>query len=100
MVAQHAFVERELTFLFSRARREPAILAAIAPPKTAPMRSWQTYRGRFVNDARIAEGAEFWRRNAAALARAARASTACPRRSSSRSSASKPCTAARWAAGA
>ncbi len=35
------------------------------------MRSWQTYRGRFVNEARAAEGAEFWRRNAAALARAA-----------------------------
>jgi len=71
MVARHAFVERELTFLFSRARREPAILAAIAPPKSAPMRSWQTYRGRFVNEARAAEGAEFWRRNAAALERAA-----------------------------
>ncbi len=71
MVQQHAFVERELTFLFSRARREPAILAAIAPPKTAPMRSWQTYRGRFVNEARAVEGAEFWRRNAAALERAA-----------------------------
>jgi membrane-bound lytic murein transglycosylase B len=70
MVQQHAFVERELAFLFSRARREPAILAAIAPPKSAPMRSWQTYRGRFVNDARIAEGVEFWRRNAAALERA------------------------------
>jgi membrane-bound lytic murein transglycosylase B len=70
MVAQHAFVERELAFLFSRARREPAILAAIAPPKSASMRSWQTYRGRFVNEARAAEGAEFWRRNAAALERA------------------------------
>ena len=71
MVEQHAFVESELRFLFGRARREPAILAAIAPPKTAPMRSWRTYRGRFVTDARAAEGAEFWRRNAAALARAA-----------------------------
>jgi membrane-bound lytic murein transglycosylase B len=71
MVVQHAFVEDELTFLFSRARREPAILAAIAPPKSAPMRSWHTYRARFVNEARVAEGAEFWRRNAAALARAA-----------------------------
>jgi membrane-bound lytic murein transglycosylase B len=71
MVERHAFVERELAFLFSRAHREPAILAAIAPPKTAPMRSWQTYRGRFVNDARITDGVEFWRRNAAALERAA-----------------------------
>jgi len=71
MVEQHAFIERELSFLFARARREPAILAAIAPPKTAPMRSWQTYRSRFVTEARIAEGVEFWRRNAAALERAA-----------------------------
>jgi membrane-bound lytic murein transglycosylase B len=71
MVDQHAFVEHELRFLFSRARREPAILAAIAPPKTAPMRSWQTYRSRFVTEGRAAEGAEFWRRNAAALERAA-----------------------------
>jgi len=71
MVEQHRFVEKELKFLFSRARKEPAILAAIAPPKTAPMRSWQTYRSRFLVEARIAEGAEFWRRNAAALTRAA-----------------------------
>jgi membrane-bound lytic murein transglycosylase B len=70
MAEQHAFVESELAFLFSRARREPAILAAIAPPKTAPMRSWQTYRSRFVTESRIAEGAEFWRRNAQALERA------------------------------
>jgi membrane-bound lytic murein transglycosylase B len=72
MAERHGFVEQELKFLFGRARREPAILAAIAPPKTAPMRSWRTYRGRFINDARAAEGAEFWRRHAAALERAAR----------------------------
>jgi membrane-bound lytic murein transglycosylase B len=71
MVERHAFVEHELKFLFSRARREPAILAAILPPKDAKARSWQAYRGRFVTESRIAEGAEFWRRNAAALARAA-----------------------------
>ena len=73
MVEQHAFVEKELKFMFARARKEPAILAAIAPPKTAPMRSWHTYRGRFVVEPRIAEGVEFWRRNAAALQRAAAA---------------------------
>jgi membrane-bound lytic murein transglycosylase B len=70
MVERHGFVEQELAFLFSRTRREPQILAAIAPPKTAPMRSWQTYRSRFVTESRIAEGAEFWRRNAQALERA------------------------------
>ena len=72
MVARHGFVERELAFLFSRARREPAILAAIVPPKDPVARSWRTYRARFVTDGRIAEGVEFWRRNAPALERAAR----------------------------
>jgi len=71
MVERHGFVERELNFLFSRARREPAILAAIAPPKDAKVRSWLDYRARFVTDKRVAEGVEFWNRNAAALARAA-----------------------------
>jgi membrane-bound lytic murein transglycosylase B len=72
MVARHSFVESELKFLFSRARREAAVLAAIQPPKDARARSWQAYRARFVTETRVAEGAEFWRRNAAALERAAR----------------------------
>jgi len=70
MVERHGFIESELGFLFARARREPAILAAIVPPKDARGRSWQAYRARFVNDSRIAEGGEFWRRHAAQLARA------------------------------
>ncbi len=72
MVARHGFVEKELAYLFSRARREPAILAAIQPPKDLKARSWRTYRARFVNERRIADGVEFWQRNAAALERAAR----------------------------
>ena len=71
MVARHAFVAGELDFLFARARREPAILAAIQPPKDPKGRSWQAYRSRFVNASRIAEGAEFWRRHEADLRRAA-----------------------------
>ena len=71
MAERHGFVEHELKFLFSRAHREPAILAAIAPPKDPQARSWLTYRARFVTDARIAEGTAFWRRHAAALERAA-----------------------------
>ena len=71
MVDRHGFVERELVFLFGRARREPAILAAITPPREPKARSWSTYRGRFVTESRIAEGLEFWRRHADALARAA-----------------------------
>lgn len=71
MVARHGFVERELLFLFARARREPAILAAITPQPDPKARSWQLYRARFLTEGRIAEGAEFWRKNEAALARAA-----------------------------
>ena len=72
MVEQHGFVEHELMFLFSRAKREAAILTAITPPKDPRARSWLAYRARFVTEARIAEGAEFWRRHAAALERAAK----------------------------
>ena len=70
MVRKHGFVEKELRYLFARARREPAILSAITPPKEPKARSWQLYRSRFVTEGRIAEGAEFARRHAAALARA------------------------------
>jgi peptidoglycan lytic transglycosylase B len=41
------------------------------PKKEPKARSWQLYRARFVNETRIAEGAEFARRHAQALARAA-----------------------------
>ena len=72
MADRHGFVERELRFLFSRARRQQAVLKAIAPPKDAPLRSWHAYRARFVNDLRIGAGAAFWQANSAALERAAR----------------------------
>ena len=71
LVGRHGFVEKELALLFSRARREPAILAAIVPQKDPRAGSWQAYRSRFVSDSRIVEGLEFWRRNGSALERAA-----------------------------
>ena len=70
MADRHGFVEKELAYLFSRARRQDAALKAITPPKHPQVRSWQDYRARFVNDLRINEGAAFWRTNAAALDRA------------------------------
>jgi membrane-bound lytic murein transglycosylase B len=71
MAQRHGFVERELRQLFSRARRDPAVLRAIEAPRDPRARSWQAYRARFVNEARVAEGVEFWRREARALGRAA-----------------------------
>jgi membrane-bound lytic murein transglycosylase B len=71
MAARHGFVEQELRFLFSRVRRAEPIIEAIKPP--APKaRSWGEYRGNFVNERRIAAGAEFWRKNRRALERAQR----------------------------
>ena len=71
MAQRHGFVEAELKLLFNRARREPAILAAIVPPKDARARAWLAYRARFVTEARIVEGTQFWQRHATALERAA-----------------------------
>jgi membrane-bound lytic murein transglycosylase B len=71
MVARHGFVEKELVFLFSRVRREDAVLQAIAAP-AEKVRTWQEYRAMLVNEPRIAGGATFWKANRAALARAER----------------------------
>lgn len=73
MAERHAFVESELQFLFSRTRRVESVLKAITPPRDPRERSWRAYRARFVNETRIGEGVEFWRRHEAALARAAEA---------------------------
>ena len=70
MSDRHSFVESELRFLFSRARRVESVLKAITPPKDPRQRSWRAYRERFVNEARIGEGLAFWQRHEAALARA------------------------------
>jgi membrane-bound lytic murein transglycosylase B len=72
LVERHGFVERELVFLFKRARRDAAVLRAIAAAADPRARSWRDYRARFVNRARIGDGLEFRRREAAALERAAR----------------------------
>jgi len=71
MVARHGFVEKELVYLFSRVRREDAVLTAIAAP-AEKVRTWQEYREMLVNEQRIAGGAAFWKANRAALARAER----------------------------
>lgn len=72
MVERHRFVERELDYVFTRARREPAILNAIQPPAPIGRRPWDAYRAIFVNDRRIQAGEQFWSAHAEALERAER----------------------------
>jgi membrane-bound lytic murein transglycosylase B len=69
--ARHGFAEQELVYLFSRVHRTEPILEAIQPPPPKA-RSWEEYRGNFVNPRRIAAGKGFWKTHRRALARAER----------------------------
>lgn len=71
MAERHGFVEKELNFLFARAKRMPAVLKAIEPQPPGE-RSWEAYRATFVTERHIGRGLEFWRAQAAALGRATR----------------------------
>jgi membrane-bound lytic murein transglycosylase B len=70
MVERHGFGQRELEQLFAEARYSDSVLTLITPLPAAA-RSWQSYRDLFVTPRRIEAGAQFWRRHAGALARAA-----------------------------
>jgi len=71
MVDTHGFVGKDLRTLFSRARFQPAVIAAITPPAEPRARSWQDYRALFLTRERIEAGVEFRERQREALARAA-----------------------------
>jgi len=69
MTSKHQFDRQQLASLFAKAEKKQSILDAIARPaeKTKP---WSEYRKIFVNEQRIEQGVEFWKKNAAALKRA------------------------------
>jgi membrane-bound lytic murein transglycosylase B len=71
MQERHGFDAASLAALFARTRPVPAVLKAIAPPADPGIRSWQTYRGRFIEPRRTAAGLAFWQRHAATIAKAA-----------------------------
>jgi membrane-bound lytic murein transglycosylase B len=70
MRARHAYSSEDLRRMFAASRPNEQVLQAIAPPKDPEARSWQRYRTRFVNPARIEKGVEFWKRHRDTLARA------------------------------
>jgi membrane-bound lytic murein transglycosylase B len=70
MEARHGYDRKELLVLFGQIRPLPAVIKAIRPPADPGIRSWQAYRGRFVEPRRIAAGLRFWQEHAVALAAA------------------------------
>jgi membrane-bound lytic murein transglycosylase B len=71
MVQKHGFARSELRTLFSRARFQRAVIAAITPPTEPRAKSWQAYRALFLTPERIEAGVEFRAQQREALARAA-----------------------------
>ncbi|MGR9036203.1 MAG: lytic murein transglycosylase, partial [Gammaproteobacteria bacterium] len=73
MVQKHGFSESYLNGLFSRANRLDSVIRLESPaPYQGPSRpgSWTRYRNKFLTDAHINNGVDFWRDNAVTIERA------------------------------
>ncbi|OHC69462.1 MAG: lytic murein transglycosylase B [Rhodocyclales bacterium RIFCSPLOWO2_02_FULL_63_24] len=70
MHAKHGFDAAALTAMFRQTKPVAAVIKAIMPPKDPGVRSWQSYRGRFIEARRIAAGRRFMQTYAAELAAA------------------------------
>lgn len=64
---KHAFDPEKLTLSFARIKPIPSVIQAILPPRDPAIRSWQTYRSRFIEPKRIRLGLRFWQRQRNAL---------------------------------
>jgi membrane-bound lytic murein transglycosylase B len=75
MVSTHGFSESYLNGLFSQAQRLESVIRLESPdPSTGPTKpklgSWTRYRNKFLTEAHINNGVEFWRNHADAVDRA------------------------------
>ncbi len=70
LVSEHGFSAAELHRLIGSIDPNPRVLELMNPPPRPGQRSWQDYRRRFVNRARIDAGLRFWFENEAPIARA------------------------------
>jgi membrane-bound lytic murein transglycosylase B len=70
MAERHGMDKRALTGLFRETPHLPRVIKAIMPPKDPGIRSWRTYRARFVEPKRIAAGHRFMQAHSAKLAEA------------------------------
>ena len=70
MASQHGFERGALDALFAQVRHVDTTIQLIKPAPPGKPKNWHAYSKRFIDPVRIAAGVEFWRANAAALARA------------------------------
>ena len=75
MVHKYGFSETYLNGLFSRANRLDSVIRLESPaPSAGPSSprpgSWTRYRNKFLTDAHISNGVEFWHNNAASIQQA------------------------------
>lgn len=70
MHEKHGFDADRLQSLFRQTKPIAAVIRAIMPPRDPAVRSWQTYRARFVEPKRIAAGRRFMHLHATELASA------------------------------
>jgi membrane-bound lytic murein transglycosylase B len=77
MVEKHGFSESYLQGLFAQAQRLDSVIRLEGPSSSnsGPARpgSWSRYRGKFLTEQHISNGAEFWRQNADAISKASSA---------------------------
>ena len=71
VAARHGFSEPELRQIFAKVKRTEPVLESIKPPPPKA-RSWEEYRGIFVNEPRVAAGIGFWNAHRPAFERAQR----------------------------
>jgi len=74
MQRKHGFSPAQTAAILSRAQRRQSIINLMdrqAPRRsTGPNGAWTRYRAKFLTDASISNGVQFWRRHESALARA------------------------------
>jgi len=70
MQTRHGLDGASLTRLFAQTEPIPFVLKAIAPPADPRVKSWRTYRQRFIEPKRLKAGLAFWRTHQTTLAKA------------------------------
>lgn len=72
IAGRHALDAAEIERALAGARHDPEVIRLITPPARKGVRSWRSYRARFLDRTRIDGGMRFWREHADTLARAER----------------------------